>query len=69
MSLFQMSVPLFLSNALATYNGERYISEQLRSTACRTRLPDELVDLVANWHYFIPGCIANTTGCLSPAQL
>jgi glycosyltransferase involved in cell wall biosynthesis len=38
-----MSKRLSLSIALATYNGERYISEQLGSIACQTRLPDELV--------------------------
>ena len=38
-----MSTRLSLSIALATYNGERYISEQLRSITCQTRLPDELV--------------------------
>lgn len=32
-----------LSIAMATYNGECYIGEQLRSIACQTRLPDELV--------------------------
>ena len=32
-----------LSIALASYNGERYISEQLDSIAKQTRLPDELV--------------------------
>jgi len=34
---------LFLSIALATYNGERYIGEQLDSILRQTRLPDELV--------------------------
>ena len=33
----------FLSIAMATYNGERYIAEQLSSIAHQTRLPDELV--------------------------
>jgi len=33
----------FLSIAMATYNGERYIAEQLNSIAHQTRLPDELV--------------------------
>lgn len=32
-----------LSIALASYNGERYISEQLNSLMRQTRLPDELV--------------------------
>ena len=32
-----------LSIAMATYNGERYIAEQLNSIAHQTRLPDELV--------------------------
>jgi glycosyltransferase involved in cell wall biosynthesis len=32
-----------LSIALATYNGERYLGEQLESILCQTRLPDELV--------------------------
>jgi glycosyltransferase involved in cell wall biosynthesis len=32
-----------LSIALATYNGERYIGEQLNSILHQTRLPDELV--------------------------
>ncbi|TFH08663.1 MAG: glycosyltransferase [Nitrosomonadales bacterium] len=32
-----------ISIALATYNGERYIGEQLDSIASQTRLPDELV--------------------------
>lgn len=34
---------LSLSIALASYNGERYISEQLDSIARQTRLPDELI--------------------------
>ncbi len=34
---------LSLSIALATYNGERYIAEQLESILRQTRLPDELV--------------------------
>lgn len=38
-----MSSQLFLSIALATYNGERYISEQLDSIMRQTRLPDELI--------------------------
>ncbi|MDN5882042.1 MAG: glycosyltransferase family 2 protein [Nitrosospira sp.] len=38
-----MNAQLFLSIALATYNGERYIGEQLDSIASQTRLPDELV--------------------------
>jgi hypothetical protein len=32
-----------VSIALATYNGERFIEEQLRSLAAQTRLPDEVV--------------------------
>lgn len=32
-----------ISIALCTYNGARYIEEQLRSLAAQTRLPDELV--------------------------
>ena len=32
-----------VSIALATYNGETYIREQLDSLATQTRLPDELV--------------------------
>ncbi|MBN9125958.1 MAG: glycosyltransferase, partial [Nitrosospira sp.] len=32
-----------LSIALATYNGERYLGEQLESLLRQTRLPDELV--------------------------
>jgi glycosyltransferase involved in cell wall biosynthesis len=32
-----------ISIALATYNGERFLGEQLRSLAEQTRLPDELV--------------------------
>ncbi len=32
-----------VSIALCTYNGERYIDEQLTSIAAQTRLPDELV--------------------------
>lgn len=39
----QMSARLSLSIAMATYNGERYIGEQLDSIARQTRLPDELV--------------------------
>ncbi|MBA4141920.1 MAG: glycosyltransferase family 2 protein [Nitrosospira sp.] len=38
-----MTAPLSLSVALASYNGERYIREQLDSIARQTRLPDELV--------------------------
>ncbi|MEO7559096.1 MAG: glycosyltransferase family 2 protein [Nitrosospira sp.] len=38
-----MSTRLSLSIALASYNGERYIAEQLNSIARQTRLPDELV--------------------------
>jgi glycosyltransferase involved in cell wall biosynthesis len=37
-----MSKPL-LSVAMCTYNGSRYIREQLESIATQTRLPDELV--------------------------
>ena len=32
-----------VSIALCTYNGERYLEEQLRSIAAQSRLPDELV--------------------------
>ena len=32
-----------ISIAMATYNGERFIREQLNSLAAQTRLPDELV--------------------------
>ncbi|HVW65368.1 MAG TPA: glycosyltransferase, partial [Nitrosospira sp.] len=32
-----------LSIALATYNGERYLGEQLESLLHQTRQPDELV--------------------------
>ena len=38
-----MTLRLSLSVALASYNGERYIAEQLDSIARQTRLPDELV--------------------------
>ena len=38
-----MSTKLSLSIALATYNGEHYIREQLDSIVCQTRKPDELV--------------------------
>ena len=38
-----MTTPLSLSVALASYNGERYIGQQLDSIARQTRLPDELV--------------------------
>ncbi|SCY25430.1 Glycosyl transferase family 2 [Nitrosospira sp. Nl5] len=38
-----MNTRLSLSIALASYNGERYISEQLDSIARQTRLPDELI--------------------------
>ena len=38
-----MSTRLSLSIALAAYNGERYIGEQLDSIMRQTRLPDELV--------------------------
>ena len=38
-----MSKRLLLSIALATYNGERYLEEQLESIVHQTRLPDELV--------------------------
>lgn len=34
---------LTVSVALATYNGERFLGEQLASIAAQTRLPDELV--------------------------
>lgn len=42
-SYHMMSTRLSLSIALATYNGERYLGEQLDSIARQTRLPDELV--------------------------
>jgi glycosyltransferase involved in cell wall biosynthesis len=32
-----------ISVAMCTYNGERYLREQLESIALQTRLPDELV--------------------------
>ncbi len=38
-----MNTQLSLSIALTTYNGERYIAEQLDSIVRQTRLPDELV--------------------------
>jgi glycosyltransferase involved in cell wall biosynthesis len=38
-----MTTRLSLSIALASYNGERYISDQLDSIVRQTRLPDELV--------------------------
>lgn len=38
-----MNNGLSLSIALATYNGERYLAEQLDSIAQQTRLPDELI--------------------------
>ena len=38
-----MTPRLSLSVALASYNGERYIAEQLDSIARQTRLPDELI--------------------------
>jgi glycosyltransferase involved in cell wall biosynthesis len=38
-----MSSKLFLSVALATDNGERYLAKQLDSISRQTRLPDELV--------------------------
>jgi glycosyltransferase involved in cell wall biosynthesis len=38
-----MTPRLFLSIALATWNGERYLAEQLESLASQERLPDELV--------------------------
>jgi glycosyltransferase involved in cell wall biosynthesis len=38
-----MNSPLSLSVAMATYNGERFLSEQLQSLSRQTRLPDELV--------------------------
>lgn len=37
------AVPLTVSVALCTYNGERFLSEQLASLAAQTRLPDEVV--------------------------
>jgi glycosyltransferase involved in cell wall biosynthesis len=36
-------MPLRLSIAMATYNGERYIADQLASFATQSRRPDELV--------------------------
>jgi glycosyltransferase involved in cell wall biosynthesis len=36
---------MFLSVALCTYNGERYLPDQLASISAQTRLPDELI-----WH-------------------
>jgi glycosyltransferase involved in cell wall biosynthesis len=38
-----MSDPLFVSIALCSYNGARYLQEQLDSIAGQSRLPDELV--------------------------
>lgn len=38
-----MNTRLSLSIALATYNGERYLAEQLDSIVRQSRLPDELV--------------------------
>lgn len=38
-----MTQRLFLSIALATWNGERYLAQQLDSLAAQERLPDELV--------------------------
>lgn len=38
-----MTSPLRISVAMATYNGGRYICEQLESLAAQTRTPDELV--------------------------
>ena len=35
--------PLSLSVALCTYNGSRFLSEQLQSIGSQSRLPDELV--------------------------
>ena len=32
-----------ISVAMTTYNGERFLGEQLRSIAAQERLPDELV--------------------------
>lgn len=34
---------ILISVALCTYNGEQFLSEQLESLKCQTRLPDELV--------------------------
>lgn len=42
MCLCQMSSPS-ISIALCTYNGERYLSQQLESIASQSRLPDQLV--------------------------
>lgn len=38
-----MTLHLRVSIAMATYNGERYLGEQLDSLALQTRLPDELI--------------------------
>lgn len=38
-----MSKPLTISIAMCTYNGERFLQEQLDSFLAQTRLPDELV--------------------------
>lgn len=35
--------PFCISIALCTYNGEKYLKDQLASIACQTRLPDELI--------------------------
>ena len=35
--------PLKISIAMATYNGGKYLQEQLDSFLAQTRLPDELV--------------------------
>ena len=33
----------FISIAMCTYNGAQFVTEQLRSIALQTRLPDELI--------------------------
>lgn len=38
-----MSSPLTISIAMCTYNGERFLQEQLESLSSQTRLPDEVV--------------------------
>lgn len=34
---------VLISVALCTYNGEQFLSEQLESLKCQTKLPDELI--------------------------
>jgi glycosyltransferase involved in cell wall biosynthesis len=43
MGKYEMSKPDTLSIAMCTYNGERFLQEQLDSFLSQTRLPDELV--------------------------